>query len=62
MLSTIGMAIGPWAGGWIYDHLGGYFWLYVASCAIGLGAVAIAFSFRPPETPPILRPSLAAGD
>jgi MFS family permease len=62
MLSTIGMAIGPWAGGWIYDHLGGYFWLYIASCAIGLGAVAIAFTFRPPETPPILHPSLAGAD
>ncbi len=48
MLSTLGMALGPWAGGLIYDTLGGYFWLYVASCAVGLGAVAIAFTFRPP--------------
>jgi MFS family permease len=60
MLSTIGMAVGPWAGGWIYDNLGGYFWLYIASCAIGLGAVAIAATFRPPDTQ-ALRPSLAAG-
>jgi MFS family permease len=49
MLSTLGMALGPWAGGWIYDNLGGYFWLYVASCAVGLGAVSIAFTFRPPS-------------
>jgi len=28
---------------------GGYFWLYIASSAIGLGAVAVAFTFRPPE-------------
>jgi MFS family permease len=49
MLSTLGMALGPWAGGWIYDNFGGYFWLYVASCAVGLGAVSIAFTFRPPE-------------
>src|SRR5580704_12467155 len=48
MLSTLGMAVGPWVGGWIYDNLGGYFWLYIASCAIGLGAVAIAFTFSPP--------------
>lgn len=60
MISTLGMAIGPWAGGWIYDNLGGYFWLYIASCAIGFGGVAIAFTFRPPEAPPMLRPSLAA--
>jgi MFS family permease len=49
MLSTLGMALGPWAGGWVYDNLGGYFWLYIASCGIGLGAVAIAFTFRPPR-------------
>ncbi|HEX3538438.1 MAG TPA: MFS transporter [Stellaceae bacterium] len=49
MLSTLGMALGPWAGGWIYDNLGGYFWLYIASCAVGLGAVAIACTFRPPQ-------------
>jgi MFS family permease len=60
MLSTLGMAVGPWAGGWIYDNLGGYFWLYIASCAIGLGAVAIAATFRPPEAR-ALQPSLAVG-
>jgi MFS family permease len=50
MLSTLGMALGPWGGGWIYDNLGGYFWLYIASCAVGLGAVAIACTFRPPRS------------
>ena len=30
-------------------NLGSYFWLYVASCASGSGAVAIAFTFRPPQ-------------
>ena len=48
MMSTIGMAIGPWAGGYIFDHFGGYGWLYIGSCAIGLGAATIAFVFRPP--------------
>jgi len=60
MLSTLGMAVGPWTGGWIYDNFGGYFWLYIASCAIGLGAVAIAATFRPPEAR-ALQPSLATG-
>ena len=46
MVSTLGMAIGPWAGGWIFDTFGSYFWLYIGSFGIGLGAVAIAFTFR----------------
>ena len=25
--STVGMAIGPWAGGWLYDAYGSYYWL-----------------------------------
>jgi MFS family permease len=53
MVSTLGMAIGPWAGGWLFDTFGSYFWLYVGSFGIGLGAVAIAFSFRPPERQPV---------
>jgi MFS family permease len=50
MISTFGMAIGPWAGGWVYDAFGSYFWLYIGSFGIGLGAVAIALTFRPPAT------------
>ena len=42
MISTAGMAIGPWAGGYVFDHFGGYWWLYIGSCAIGLGAAVIA--------------------
>jgi MFS family permease len=57
LLSTLGMALGPVVGGWLYDSFGSYFWLFVASCAIGLGAVAIAFSFRPPTTAPVGLPS-----
>ena len=53
MVSTIGMAIGPWAGGWLFDTFGSYFWLYIGSFGIGLGAVAIAVTFRPPERQPI---------
>jgi MFS family permease len=48
MVSTIGMAIGPWAGGYIFDHLGSYGWLYIGASAIGLGAAAIAFAFSAP--------------
>ncbi len=49
MVSTLGMAIGPWAGGWLFDNFGSYFWLYIGSFGIALGAVAIAVTFRPPE-------------
>jgi MFS family permease len=55
--STLGMALGPWAGGWLYDTFGSYFWLFVGSSAIGVGAVAIAFAFRPPHPLPAALPS-----
>ncbi|MGH7332664.1 MAG: MFS transporter [Candidatus Rokuibacteriota bacterium] len=48
-VSTLGMALGPWLGGWLYDTYGSYFWLFLGSFGIGLGAVAIAFTFRPPR-------------
>ena len=56
MVSTFGMAIGPWAGGWLYDTFGSYFWLYIGSFGIGLGAVAIAFTFRPPSRASVALP------
>jgi MFS family permease len=56
MVSSLGMALGPSVGGWVYDTFGGYTWLYIGSFAIGLGAVAIAFAFPPPR----LRPAALA--
>ncbi|MBI4593104.1 MAG: MFS transporter, partial [Candidatus Rokubacteria bacterium] len=35
LVSTLGMGLGSFAGGVIYDHLGGYAWLYFASAAVG---------------------------
>jgi MFS family permease len=55
MASTFGMAIGPWAGGWLFDHFGGYAWMYLGSFGLGLGAVAIAFTVRPPRLSPMPR-------
>ena len=60
-VSTFGMAIGPWGGGWIYDAFGGYFWLYIASCGIGIGAVAIALTTRRPEPVPATLARAAQG-
>ena len=43
--ASLGMALGPWAGGYIYDTFHGYTWLHAGSFAIGLAAVAVALSF-----------------
>lgn len=47
MVSSLGMALGPAAGGWIFDTYGSYAWLYIGSFGIGLGAPAIALAFPP---------------
>jgi MFS family permease len=47
MVSSLGMALGPTVGGWIYDTFGRYTGMYLASAAVGLGAVAIALAFPP---------------
>jgi MFS family permease len=47
MVSSLGMALGPAVGGWIFDSFGQYTWMYIGSAAIGLGAVAIALAFPP---------------
>jgi MFS family permease len=55
MLSSLGMALGPLAGGWLFDTFHGYAWLFLGSSAIGLGAVAMALAF-----PPVARRELQA--
>jgi MFS family permease len=45
MLSCLGMALGPLVGGWIFDTLQSYRWMYLGSAAVAIGAVAIALSF-----------------
>lgn len=47
MASSLGMALGPAVGGWIFDTFQGYAWLYIGSFAVGLGAAAIALAFPP---------------
>jgi predicted MFS family arabinose efflux permease len=47
MASSIGMAIGPLGGGWLFDAFGVYDWLFIASLAIGVAAVAVALAFPP---------------
>ena len=47
MTSSIGMAFGPLGGGWLYDNFGSYYWLYIASAAVGLAAAGMALAFPP---------------
>jgi len=47
MAASLGMALGPLAGGWIYDRYAAYGWLYIGSFGIGIGAALIAATFRP---------------
>jgi len=47
MVSSLGMAIGPWIGGFLFDTFGSYAPMYLYSFAIGIGAAAIAFAFPP---------------
>jgi MFS family permease len=51
LISTLGMGVGSFAGGVIYDRLGSYAWLFLGSFAIGAMAIVLAFTFRRP--PPV---------
>ncbi|BAV99823.1 MFS transporter [Lysobacter enzymogenes] len=59
LLSSLGMALGPVIGGWLYDRYGSYTWLYIGSMMAGLAAAAIALAFpRAPRAGDGLRPAL----
>lgn len=51
MAGSLGMALGPVAGGLIYDNFASYTWLYVGSWGIGIGAFLIALTFKPAARP-----------
>ena len=57
MVSSIGMAFGPWAGGRIFDAFNSYMWLYIGASAVAIGAVAVAATF--PRRPIVQRLQLA---
>ena len=60
MAGSLGMAIGPLAGGLIYDTFASYYWLYVGAWGIGIGAFLIALTFRPfPKDQPEAAPAPA---
>lgn len=59
LLSGLGMALGPWIGGWLFDRFGSYAWMYLGSMLVGLGAVAMALLF--PRAVRLPRAVAAAG-
>lgn len=49
MLSSLGMSLGPVAGGWVFDNFHNYAWLYIASASVAVGAVLLALFFPKPR-------------
>jgi MFS family permease len=61
MASSLGMSLGPLAGGVIFDTYGNYGRLYIGSLLIGLGAALIMLTFRPAAQPrQVLQPDPVA--
>ena len=59
LISTLGMGLGSWAGGWIHDAFGSYAWLFISSAAIGAAAMVLALTFRTPHSTVVRRPAVA---
>ncbi|OAF05289.1 hypothetical protein AYJ54_22905 [Bradyrhizobium centrolobii] len=57
MVSAIGMAFGPWAGGRIFDANNSYAWLYLGASGIALAAVLVALVFSPRREEQLLQPA-----
>jgi MFS family permease len=51
-ISCIGMGLGAYGGGFLFDRLGTYWSLHVASTLVGVGAVAVAVALRAPARVP----------
>lgn len=47
MAGSLGMALGPFVGGMLFDRLGSYGALYLGSAVLGIGACLIALRLRP---------------
>ena len=56
--ASLGMAFGPWAGGWVFDTFHSYAWLHIGSFGVGIAAVAVALSFPSTRRPEPASPAL----
>jgi MFS family permease len=55
-ISCIGMGLGAYGGGFLFDRLGTYWSLHLASTLVGAGAVMVAIALRGPARVPALAP------
>ena len=53
-VSCIGMGLGSWAGGFVFDRFGSYWSLHLASTLVGAAAIVAALALRPPRFVPAL--------
>jgi len=51
-ISSVGMGLGSYAGGWAFDILGNYHLLYIASALMALAAIGVAVNLRAPRRAP----------
>jgi len=58
LISCIGMGLGAYGGGILYDHLGTYWTLHLASTLVGSAAVAVALTLRTPRRVVALAPGV----
>lgn len=49
MLQAVGMGLGAYWGGWFYDHLGTYGWLFGSATALAAAAILFALPLRAPR-------------
>jgi MFS family permease len=57
-ISCIGMGLGTYGGGFLFDHLGSYWSLHLASTLVGAGAMAVALTLRAPARVAALAPGV----
>jgi MFS family permease len=58
LISCIGMGLGAYGGGILYDHLGTYWTLHLGSTLVGAAAVAVALALRAPSRVAALVPGV----
>ncbi len=58
MLQAIGMGLGAYGGGWFFDHLGTYAWLFGSGTAVAAAAILFALPLRSPRA--VVAPAAAA--